>query len=331
MCIETCPRMKDLRHGKERTLFFLLSGLSVITFVFLFGMSFVKQEIVDTITEDAISEHRLEFPEAESLTDDEVLEKLDADSKDLIAWFDELSTTYVIALPLGLIVIGFLAFGKEFGRVRSDGIRVGSDQFPELFEHWGDLSDRLGLEQTPELYVINGNGALNAYATCVPGYRRYGVVYSDIIEKALESGEMETLRFVLGHELGHIKLGHVYLWYYLLTMLGSLPGLNYVIGLPLSRAREYSCDKIGHRLADDPECRALVMLAAGKHHFDRVNLAAYERDHCSERSVWETVYNFVSGHPNINWRIQALRNRCDGGLIFRQRTRDGSMRSGEGG
>ena len=39
-----------------------------------------------------------------------------------------------------------------------------------------------GLKKVPELYTINGNGALNAFASCVPGFRYFSTIYSDILE-----------------------------------------------------------------------------------------------------------------------------------------------------
>lgn len=71
----------------------------------------------------------------------------------------------------------------------------------------------------------------------MPGYRAFGVIYADILERALANDDRDALRFILGHELGHIRLKHVMWWYNLLTFIGNMPGLNYLIGEPLSRAR----------------------------------------------------------------------------------------------
>ena len=47
------------------------------------------------------------------------------------------------------------------------------------------MAEKLGLKTVPELYIQNGNGTLNAFATCMPGYRAFGVIYADILERAL--------------------------------------------------------------------------------------------------------------------------------------------------
>lgn len=178
------------------------------------------------------------------------------------------------------------------------------------------MAAELDMRTVPDLYFQNGNGTLNAYATCVPGYRRFGVIYADILERALANDDPDILRFILGHELGHIRLGHVYWWYFLLSFAVNLPIINYFIGLPLSRAREYGCDKIGHHFANDHDCKGLMMLAAGKHLYQQVNLQEYEQIHIQGHHFWDGIYNLTADHPNINWRIAAIRQNRHGDLTW---------------
>ena len=141
------------------------------------------------------------------------------------------------------------------------------------------MAEKLGLKTVPELYIQNGNGTLNAFATCMPGYRAFGVIYADILERALANDDRDALRFILGHELGHIRLKHVMWWYNLLTFIGNMPGIQYLIGQPLGRAHGYGCDKLGYALAADRDCKGLLMLAAGKHLYRQINIDAYEKEH----------------------------------------------------
>lgn len=46
---------------------------------------------------------------------------------------------------------------------------------------------------------------------------------ADILERALANDDRDALRFILGHELGHIRLKHVMWWYNLLTFIGNSP------------------------------------------------------------------------------------------------------------
>ena len=155
----------------------------------------------------------------------------------------------------------------------------------------------------------------------MPGYRAFGVIYADILERALANDDRDALRFILGHELGHIRLKHVMWWYNLLTFIGNMPGLNYLIGEPLSRAREYGCDKLGHALAADRDCKGLLMLAAGKHLYRQINIDAYEKEHIHGSQYWASVHNFFIDHPVINWRIAAIRQNRHGDLFWAKKAK----------
>lgn len=162
---------------------------------------------------------------------------------------------------------------------------------------WVEMAQKLGMKKIPELYIQNGNGTLNAFATCLPGYRSFGVIYSDILERALANEDEKSLRFILGHELGHIRLSHVAWWYHVLSIVGNLPFINYLVGLPLSCSREYGCDKLGYALSEDKEQNGLLMLAAGKHLYRQVNPAAYEKNMCTSAAFGPRYTIFSAATP----------------------------------
>lgn len=174
----------------------------------------------------------------------------------------------------------------------------------------------LRMKRVPELYTVNGHGQLNAFASCVPGFRYFSTVNSDILEACLRNQDWESLRFILGHELGHMKLGHVTWWWFLLTFTGHLPGVNYIFGLPLGRAKEYSCDKIGHAFAADDAYKGLTMLGSGKHLYIQLNTQAHLEESTERRGFWMMVSNFFNDRPIIAWRINAVRRDHNGGIFF---------------
>ena len=90
-----------------------------------------------------------------------------------------------------------------------------------------------------------------------------------------------------------MRLGHVTWWYYLLTFVGHLPFVNYVLGLPLSRAKEYGCDKIGHAIAQDDAYKGLVMLAAGKHLYNQLDTQAHIEESTEEHGFLDDNCQFV--------------------------------------
>ncbi|WP_068311572.1 M48 family metallopeptidase [Polycladidibacter hongkongensis] len=316
MCSVCDKDIKKLRHPKERPLFFLSVILTVVFFFVTLGFSLGGEELVAELKQEQIVEYRLDNPEAEEMTDPQIWQALDQEERELVETLEELDTVYVLIAPIGLILFMFWSFGQGYGHARSNAIHVTERQFPQLYKHWKELADELGMKVTPELYMINGNGQINAYATCVPGYRKYGMVYSDVVTKALNGADPTALRFILGHELGHIRFGHVTLFYAFFRTLSMLPGIAWLIGLPMSRAAEYGCDKVGYKLTGDHDCRGLFMLAAGKHHNLDVNAQEYRCEQVNKGSFWSLIANFGSSHPNVAWRITAIMENRHGPLIF---------------
>ncbi|MDO4696912.1 MAG: M48 family metallopeptidase [Neisseria sp.] len=309
------------RHRFEWLLFGSAAFLTVLVFSVALALSVYKQETLSVLKEAAVAEYRADrYEQAADLSDEEILAKLSEDEREVIAAVEDLETPLVLLAPFGLILFIIYSVGKVYGVARANGIKVGANQFPEVHRMWVEMSQKLGMKKVPELYIQNGNGTLNAFATCLPGYRAFGVIYSDILERALANRDEKSLRFILGHELGHIRLSHVAWWYNALTVAANLPGINYFLGLPLSRSREYGCDKLGYALSEDREQHGLLMLAAGKHLYRQVDREAYEADYLYTRSFWAVVHNFFGSHPNISWRIAALRQNRHGDLLLPKKT-----------
>ena len=84
------------------------------------------------------------------------------------------------------------------------------------------------------------------------------------------------------------------------TLSYNFPPLNYPIGLPLGRAKEYSCDKVAHALTQDHDCKGLLMLTAGKHLYDKMDLAAYVEESVEQGGWWSTVQPyFIPSHLHV--------------------------------
>lgn len=98
-----------------------------------------------------------------------------------------------------------------------NGIKVTERSLPQVHRSFRESCEALGLSTVPELYVAHGE--LNAY--CAGGERMFVVVTSSVLD-ILDPVE---LRFVLGHELGHLMSGHARyhaLGRYLATSFGML-------------------------------------------------------------------------------------------------------------
>ena len=98
--------------------------------------------------------------------------------------------------------------------------------------------------------------------------------------------------------------------------MGNLSGITYILGRPLSRTKEYSCDKIGHAFAADDAYKGLTMLGAGKHLYSQLNTQTHLEESTERRGFWMTVSNFFNDHPIFAWRINAVRRNHNGGIFF---------------
>lgn len=305
-----------LRHPWERRLLWLSVLLTLVSFAVALALTLFKDASYQWIESQMVSAYVGNHPEQAQLDRQQLLKALPQEDQDDLQTLKALQTWQVLLAPLALLAYVTLSIGRLYGGARANGVRIGPHQFPEVHRMWCSMASELNLPETPELFVINGQGSLNAYATCIPGFRSFGVIYSDILERTLAQRDRRSLRFILGHELGHIRLNHLRWWRLLFTALVNIPPLNYLIGLPLSRASEYSADQVGAQLSGDQQGTALMMLAAGKHLYLQVNASVHHATQISQASTWDAVANVGSDHPNLNWRIGALRCQCHGPLLW---------------
>jgi Zn-dependent protease with chaperone function len=198
-----------------------------------------------------------------------------------------------------LMNLGFVA------AVRGSAVRLGPGQFPELYGRVHELALRLGLPRVPDVYLMQQDGALNAFATRF--MRTHMVVLlSDLLEACGDNTAARDM--IIGHELGHIRAGHLR-GRWLLMPTAFVPFL----GSALSRAREYTCDRYGCAAAGDREGAlvGLAILSAGARYGPRVNRAAMVQQHRDLRSTWMHVGEWLGSHPPLARRLLALAPELD--------------------
>jgi len=124
-------------------------------------------------------------------------------------------------------VYGFL--GERGIRLlfQADAVRVGPTQFPKLHALHTEVCTTLDWEPRPELFIARTPFA-NAGAY---GMDRPFIVINSGAVKLLDDDEM---RYLLGHELGHVMSGHA-LYHTLLVLLlhVSLSALPFLAGIAL--------------------------------------------------------------------------------------------------
>ena len=126
----------------------------------------------------------------------------------LIGW--RLLVVLTVGIALVYLLFGFLfylfAHSAFISWLRGNAVLLSQAQLPDLRERFEACCKRLGMEEMPEAYLMQGGGTLNAFATRFLG-RNYVVLLSDIVD-AMEE-HPDGVSFYFGHELGHIRRHHL--------------------------------------------------------------------------------------------------------------------------
>jgi Zn-dependent protease with chaperone function len=209
----------------------------------------------------------------------------------------------VRAALIGLLLfVPALIVVREVQRasVLGTAVQLSERQFPALYSTAQEFAEALGLGRRPVVYLANGNGALNAFAAQAAG-QDYVVVSSQLFAHLREENR-DGLRFILGHEMGHIRLHHVSLWYQLAVAYSQrIP----ILGPTLSRLREYSCDRIGAAL--EPQgAVGLVLLASGRYAETEVDIEQLLDQGRRLRGLWVGLAQLPRSHPFTVRRLERL-------------------------
>lgn len=262
-------KVNTLRLGRERVYFF---------FAFIFAFFLWTYIIISA------------FSPSEKLTGDII----------------EQSITYGLQgqTLLWLFAGALLAHVLAIAQIRSNAVKVGPDQLPHIWNLAKKISEKLRLEKQPDVFVITGHGILNAFATKLV-FRKIIVLYSDLVDTLEEGTNSQQLEAVLAHEFGHHALNHTSLKEWFLWPADIIP----IFALPLSRAREYSADRVMRELIKDKEIaeKALIKLAVGAKLGKITNIEKYITQRREESNLFSWIGEKLSTHPDLPNRIKAIR------------------------
>ncbi|WP_114853282.1 M48 family metallopeptidase [Brachybacterium sp. YJGR34] len=217
----------------------------------------------------------------------------------------------VLILP-AFPLLAFWARAMMYAQLRATSVRMSPTQFPEGYRMVAEAAQQYGLRRVPDAYVQMGSGSVNAFAAG-HGFRRFVVVYSDLFEAGGENRDREALRFVIGHEVGHIAAGHVSYFRLVFTnVLSYVP----ILGSALSRAQEYTADNFGYTVAPGGAAGTMGLLSGGKYLNAEVNVNELADRAATDPSFFVHVVNWFSSHPVTTWRAHALRDRSKPGALW---------------
>ena len=209
--------------------------------------------------------------------------------------------------------------------ISATSVRCGPNQFGSVYRMLQEACEVLDVPE-PELYLAQ-NPLFNAFTAGVN--RPFIVLQSGIVDAMTD----DELRFILGHELGHIKCGHVlyqmigYVLVYLLDAIGSVTlRLGQLAGLGIlgaffewMRQAEFSCDRAGMLVCQDERVAlsALMKLGCGGTRFvnemDPDEFLSQARSHADSappegvaKAILFLIYNWQLTHPQVVYRAKGL-------------------------
>jgi hypothetical protein len=206
-----------------------------------------------------------------------------------------LAITALVGVPLLV-----LTRNRREASIRGNSVRLSDRQFPEVYAVLKDHCRRLGMTKLPELFLTSGS--IQPYSHTFSSWRENYIVLHQIIFDINDEKTMDVISFILGHELGAIRLNQTAVWNeMLLTYISSMKWLRN----PLERVRTYSRDRYGATLAPNG-FRGLLINAIGRRLMDQVNIETYLADEERYGGIWPLVNVFVDPRPQVLTRIRKL-------------------------
>ena len=223
----------------------------------------------------------------------------------IMLMFSLLIYFFLIISIIGIIYVLFFALffffiqGISIGSIRQNSVKITPEQFGDIYKKVEEYSAKLNLKKVPDVYLMQSGGLLNAFATRFL-FKDIVVIYSDILELAYEQGE-NAVNFIIAHELAHVKRKHLSKKKYIICA-EIIPYL----GLAYSRACETTCDQIATALTDKLPLDGLLVLAAGKKLYKKVDTNLFIANATQEKGFWGWFAEVNSTHPNLATRIKHL-------------------------
>ena len=173
-------------------------------------------------------------------------------------------------------------------------LRITNENYPEIYKLLDEACLILDVKEIPPLYLVN-DPKMQAYA--IGASKPFiGITYG-LVERL----EQDELLFVIEHELGHIKSGHV-LYYNIATYfkpivevasqlslgLAGLAGGGFQIALNYwQRMSEFTSDRAGLLVCQDPKVCIRAMIKISGLPLDSVGIEAFEKSFLEQAKEFE--------------------------------------------
>lgn len=210
----------------------------------------------------------------------------------------------LLYIPIAYVVYLFI-HSALIAYIKGNAVEITSEQFPDLHARIQKACAKLNMP-VPSGYLMNGNGAYNAFATRFMRHH-YIVLLSDVVD-AFE-GHESALDFYIGHELGHVHRKHLVWWPVFLPTL-MLPLLNPAY----RRACEKTCDQYGKFCCDNPEDAVfgLGLLAAGGKRWKSMSSANFVAQSRHTGGFWMSFHEITASYPWLSKRVALVKGENPG-------------------
>jgi Zn-dependent protease with chaperone function len=215
--------------------------------------------------------------------------------------------------PIELAVASTVRLGKGVmaGDLLGTAVKVGPKQYPRVHAIVKSCADTLGIPM-PQVFIQGRIDSINAMTM---GTDKESVII--IHSVTVDHLDDDELKFVIGHECGHIQNGHVV---YLTTLriltqvatmlLGWFVQPALIALQSWSRAAEITCDRAGLLCCGDAAVaqRAFLKLVTGSRKlYEELNVEQYLDQLREGREGLGRAAELTKSHPYIPKRIEALR------------------------
>lgn len=211
----------------------------------------------------------------------------------------------------------------NYSQIIASGIPVNANSFPEINDIVDHCVEVLGIRRP--YVVVSSAISLNAFT--VGSDEEPYIVLGNMLVRVMDPAK---LTFIIGHECGHIAMGHV-VYHTVVSTAGSFGNAIPLIGpivykassLALtawSRRSEITADRAGLLCCLDLEeaKKSLLQLQSGfidANHLD-INNYIQNSKRYRRRSVLRRVNEFIQAHPPLSKRMEALSLFANSQLYF---------------
>ncbi len=230
----------------------------------------------------------------------------------LLIWIP-LITFFIFVLPFLALFLWLTRMFFE-ASVYGNAIHVNESQHQDLHKMKMDISSQLNLKDTPEFFIFNAEGAMNAVAIKFLE-RKFVLMFSSLVD--LQCSENNSgIKMVLAHELAHHAAGHTSFW----LNLAMKPAMFVpFLGAAYSRACELTADRIALHCVKDEEAAkiALVKLASGSTALaSDIDVKAFLAQEQRVPGFAGFINEIYSTHPRMTKRIEEITYYCSTNRVF---------------